>query len=61
MGERVWIRSARYREGEAARKERSKLPFKEKIRRLVELQKLAVPWVRRKDIIVWKIDKGTPG
>lgn len=61
IGERVWTRSEWHREEEAARKERAKLPFEEKIRRLVELQKLAVTWGRKKDVIVWEIDEGPSG
>lgn len=37
------------------RKEMAKLPFEEKIRHLVELQKLAYSWGNKKDVIVWKI------
>lgn len=44
-----------FRGKQAARKEQAKLPFEEKIRALVELQKLAYSWGRKKDVIVWKI------
>ncbi len=37
------------------RKERAKLPFEEKIRILVELQKLARDWGMKKDVLIWKI------
>lgn len=38
-----------------ARKEQARLPFEEKIRILVTLQKLALQWGGKKDVIVWKI------
>jgi hypothetical protein len=38
-----------------ARKELAKLPFEEKIKILVELQKIAYSWGNRKDVIIWKI------
>ena len=31
------------------------LPFEEKIRALVDLQKLAASWGNRRDVIIWKI------
>jgi hypothetical protein len=42
-------------EGEReTRREQAKLPFEEKIRILVTLQKLAVDWGGTKDVIVWE-------
>ncbi|MFZ8804663.1 MAG: hypothetical protein ACO2PO_17005 [Candidatus Calescibacterium sp.] len=38
-----------------ARKELAKLPFEEKIKILVELQKIAYSWGNKKDVIIWKI------
>ena len=35
--------------------EQAKLPFEEKIRILVALQKLAVDWGNKKDVIIWQI------
>lgn len=37
------------------RKKMAKLPFEEKIRHLIELQKLAYSWGGKKDVIIWKI------
>ncbi len=54
IGERVFTREDLFREDEEARKRRAQLPFEEKIRILVELQKLARHWGRR-DVIIWKI------
>jgi len=38
-----------------ARKELAKLPFEEKIKILVELQKIAYSWGNKKDVIIWKV------
>lgn len=40
---------------EKARKEMAKLSLEEKIKILVELQKLARSWGKKKDIIIWKL------
>jgi len=40
---------------EETRKKMAKLPYEEKIRHLVELQKLAYSWGNKKDVIVWRI------
>jgi hypothetical protein len=37
------------------RMELAKLPFEEKIKILVELQKIAYSWGNKKDVIIWKI------
>ena len=42
-------------EEEEFRKERAKLSFAEKIRHLIELQKLAYSWGNKRDVIVWKV------
>lgn len=44
-----------YEEHEKTHKEQAKLPFEEKIKILVELQKLALSWGNKKDVIVWRI------
>ncbi len=44
-----------YRRKEKTRKEMAKLPFEEKIRQLVKLQKLAHGWGNKKDVIIWKV------
>jgi hypothetical protein len=35
--------------------EQARLPFEEKIRILVTLQKLALEWGEKKDVIVWQV------
>ncbi len=55
LGDRTFTREEWFQEVERARKERAQLPFKEKIRILVELQRLARDWGGRPDIIVWPI------
>ncbi len=44
-----------FEEQEKTHKEQASLPFEEKIRILVELQKLALNWGNRKNVIVWDI------
>ncbi len=51
----VFTRDELFKEKEKFRRERAKLPFEEKIKILVELQKIAKTW-GNKDVIVWKID-----
>lgn len=55
LGERTFTWEEWFQEAERARKERAQLPFEEKIRILVELQRLARDWGGRPDIIVWPI------
>lgn len=55
IGDRVLSRGELFREEERARRERAKLPFEEKIKILVGLQRLARDWGGRKDVIVWEI------
>jgi len=44
-------------EGEReTRREQARLPFEEKIRILITLQKLAVNWGGKKDVIVWEVE-----
>jgi len=52
---KVLTRKEMFERQEDFRKEIAKLPFEEKIRILVNLQKLAQSWGKRKDVIVWKI------
>jgi hypothetical protein len=40
---------------EEARKEMANIPFEEKIRILVQLQKIALTWGGKKDVFVWKL------
>jgi hypothetical protein len=55
LGDRVFTREEWFQKAESARQERAQLPFEEKIRILVELQRLARDWGGRPDIIVWPI------
>ncbi|MBC7227386.1 MAG: hypothetical protein H5T61_09140 [Thermoflexales bacterium] len=55
LGDRVFTREEWFQEAEQARRERAQLPFEEKIRILVELQRLARDWGGHPDIIVWQI------
>lgn len=55
IGERVLTREELFREAEEFRKERAKFPLEEKIRILVELQKLAQSFGGKREVIVWEI------
>ncbi|MBT9131054.1 MAG: hypothetical protein DDT42_01818 [candidate division WS2 bacterium] len=55
IGDRVLTREDLFKEKERSRKERAKLSFEEKIRILVNLQKLAKTWGKKKDVVIWKI------
>ncbi len=55
IGDRVLTREDLFKEEEKFRKERAKLSFEEKIRILVNLQKLAKTWGEKKDVVIWKI------
>lgn len=55
IGDRVLRRQDLFQGEEMARGERAKLPFEEKIKILVHLQKLAQGWGRKEDVIVWEI------
>lgn len=43
-----------YERKKIARQEMAKLPFEEKIKMLIDLQRLAYSWGGRKDVIVWR-------
>jgi len=55
IGERVLTREELFREAEEFRKERARFSLEEKIRILVELQKLAQSFGGKRDVIVWEI------
>ena len=61
IGDRVLRRQDLFQGEEAARRERAKLPFEEKIKILVHLQKLACGWGRRKNVIVWNTTLSSSG
>lgn len=44
-----------YEEHEKTHAEQAELPFEEKIKVLVDLQRLASSWGNKADVIVWKI------
>lgn len=44
-----------YEEHEKTHAEQAELPFEEKIKVLVDLQRLASSWGKQADVIVWKI------
>ena len=54
IGEKVLRRRELFEE-EVARRERAKLSFEEKIKILIDLQKLARDWGEKKDVIIWEI------
>jgi len=53
IGEKVVTREELFREEEEFRKERARLSLEEKVRILVELQKLAQSFGERRDVIIW--------
>lgn len=55
IGDRILTRQELFKEEEEFRKERAKRSFEEKIKILVDLQKLAHSWGKKKDIIIWKL------
>jgi len=55
IGERVLTREELFKEAEEFRKERARFSLEEKIRILVELQKLAQSFGGKRDVIVWEI------
>lgn len=44
-----------YEEHEKTHAEQAELPFEEKIKVLVDLQRLASSWGKKADVIIWKI------
>ncbi|MBI4645436.1 MAG: hypothetical protein HY738_02295 [Bacteroidia bacterium] len=42
-----------YEEHQKSHKEQANLPFEEKIKILIDLQKIAYSWGRKKDVIIW--------
>ena len=55
IGDRILTRQELFKEEEDFRKKRARLSFEEKIKILVDLQKLAHSWGKRKDIIIWNL------
>ncbi len=54
IGKRILKRSDFFKEEETRKREATTLSFEEKIKILIDLQKLAYKW-GRKNIIIWKI------
>lgn len=54
IGDRILTKKELFEEEENFRKERANFSYEEKIRHLVELQKLAYSWGNKRDVIVWK-------
>jgi len=38
------------------RRKQAKLPFEEKIKALIDLQKIAYSWGKKKDVIIWQVN-----
>ncbi len=53
--QRVVTLEGLYEEYEKTHRSQASLPFEEKIRALVELQKIAASWGNRRDVVVWRI------
>jgi hypothetical protein len=53
IGDRIMTRRELFIEKEKFRKIQANLSFEEKIKALIDLQKIAYAWGRKKDIIVW--------
>jgi hypothetical protein len=54
IGDKTLTKEELFKEKEDFRKEQAKLPFEEKIKVLIDLQKIAYSWGEKKDVIVWK-------
>lgn len=55
ISNRIFRRQELYKEEDDFRKKRAQLSFEDKIKILVELQRLAHTWGNKKDVFVWKI------
>ncbi|MCK4326189.1 hypothetical protein KAU86_00430 [bacterium] len=53
IGDKIITRKELFEEKEKFRKVRAAMPFEEKIKVLIELQKIAYQWGKRKDVIIW--------
>ena len=53
IGDKIITRKELFEEKEKFRKVRANMPFEEKIKALIGLQKIACKWGRRKDLIIW--------
>jgi len=55
INDKIYTREELHQREEESRKKRAKIHFEEKIKILVDLQKFASTWGKKKDIIVWKL------
>jgi len=46
-----------FEEKEKTRKLLANLPFEEKIKILISLQRIAYSWGKKKDVIVWRVEQ----
>ena len=55
IGNQIFTREELFKEQEKFHIQQVNIPFEEKIKVLVELQKLAYSWGGKKDVLVWKL------
>jgi hypothetical protein len=53
IGDKIITRRKLFEEKEKFRKIQASMPFEEKIKALIDLQKIAYSWGGKKDIIIW--------
>ena len=53
IGDKIMTRAEFFARKDEFRKLQAGIPFCEKIKKLIELQEIALKWGGRKDIIVW--------
>lgn len=54
IGDKILTRQELFKKKEKFRKAQAALPFEEKIKILVELQRLAYSWGGKTDVIIWR-------
>jgi len=57
IGNKMMTRKELFEEEGKFRKEQAKLLFEEKIRALVDLQKIAYNWGKKRDVIIWRSEE----
>ena len=57
IGNKILTRKELFEEKEKSRQARSGVTFEEKIRALIELQKMASGWGARKDVMIWTLNR----
>lgn len=55
VGDKIMTREELFKRKERFRKEQAKISFREKIEELVNLQKIASAWGKKKNVIIWKL------